>query len=175
MLRALRVRAALTVIFIALMGVAPAKNQTIDASPIILAYSAGSTPYPLSVLIKSPRGVTYRLSLIEDSPPGALVTDLDLVLHKPGEKATFYGNLLDPTGSAHGIQPYTFGAWDFRKGASKSVYGQTRAMTRQKLGMEVRVTIVSVHVIPTGQVIDGRPEYKFHDFTIEITTRPIST
>jgi hypothetical protein len=166
-------RAPLTLLLIAAIGIAPANGQTISAPPIILVYSATQTSHATSTLMKSPRGVMYRLSLIPDSDVGMGVLGLNLVLHRPSEQATFYGNLLDPTGMLHGYQPYTFGAFDYINGAKKSEYGATRVMKLRKLGMEMRVTVTRVRVVPSAGDFARNPEYKFHDLTLEITTRAL--
>jgi hypothetical protein len=163
-------RAVVSLLFTVLIATGIAKSQT---SKIMLAYPAAPLSHTMSALLTSPRGITYRLSLIVDSAPGAAVDDLDLVLHRPGEKATFYGNLLAPTGMSHGIQPYIFGAWDFAKGPRKSLYGQSRVMKLQKLGMEMRVTVTRVRVFPAPGDLARTPEYKFGDLTLEITTRSL--
>ena len=54
----------------------------------------------------------------------------------------------------------------------KSGYGATRVMELKKLGMEMRVTVTRVHVVPTADSA-RTPEYKFHDLTLEITTRSL--
>lgn len=166
-------RAALTILFLALISTAPVRSETEASSHITLTYSDTQISHATSILLKSPRGFTYRLSLIPDSDVGKHVVGLDLVLHKPSEQATDYGNLLDPTGMLHGYQPYTFGAFDYAKGAQKSTYGATRVMKLQKLGMEMRVTVTRVHVVPTAGDFARDPEYKFHDLTLQITTRAL--
>ncbi len=160
-------------LFLALLSIAPTKGQTASTPPITLAYSATQRSHPSSVLLKSPRGVTYRLSLIPDSDVGQRVVVVELVLHRPSEQATFYGNLLDPTGMLHGYQPYTFGAFDYVNGAKKSGYGATRVMKLKKLGMEMRVTVTRVNVVPIAGDSARTPEYKFQGLTLEITTRSL--
>jgi hypothetical protein len=111
--------------------------------------------------------------LIPEFDIGKRVVVVELVLHRPSEQATLYGSLLDPTGMLHGYQPYTFGAFDYVNGAKKSEYGATRVMKLKKLGMEMRVTVTRVHVVPTAGDSARTPEYKFHDLTLEITTRSL--
>jgi hypothetical protein len=111
--------------------------------------------------------------LIPDFDIGKRVVVVELVLHRPSEQATLYGSLLDPTGMLHGYQPYTFGAFDYVNGAKKSGYGATRVMKLKKLGMEMRVTVTRVHVVPTAGDSARTPEYKLHDLTLEITTRSL--
>jgi hypothetical protein len=150
-----------------------ANSQAVSASQLTLTYSASQLSHPSSVLLKSPQGVAYRLSLIPDSDVEKRVVVLELVLHRLSEKATFYGNLLDPTGMLHGYQPYTFAASDYVKGAQKSIYGATRVMKLQKLGMEMHVTVTRVRVFPAPGDLARTPEYKFGDLTLEITTRSL--
>jgi hypothetical protein len=98
---------------------------------------------------------------------------LELILQEPGKKPD-HSNLLDWTGNLHGYQPYDFGAWDFVNGAQKSSYGQSRVIKLRKLGMEMHVKVIKVHVEPTSADSSQEPNYQFNDLTLEITTQSLA-
>lgn len=136
---------------------------------ITLAYLVKQSSRSSSVLLKSPRGVTYRLSLVPFLDVGKHVVVLELVLLKPGEKA-MYGNLLDTTG-AFGYQDYVFAALDFVHGARKSAYGDTRLIKLQRLGMEMLIRVVEVHVAPAPRYVPNQAVAQFRNLTLQITIR----
>jgi hypothetical protein len=132
---------------------------------------------PTFVLLKSPRGVTYQLSLLPHYDVGNHLVVIDLVLARSDKKAsTNERNLLEPKGMWHGYEPFIFAAHDYVKGAQKSIYGATRVMRLQDLGMEMRVTGVAVHVVPIpgSSFPDGGPDYQFQDLILSISTRALS-
>jgi len=83
-------------------------------------------------------------------------------------------NLLDWTGKLHGYQPYVFAASDFAGGAQKSVYGESRKIDLPKLGMQVRVKVLDVHVEPTPEDSAQALSYQFGDLSLEITTERLT-
>jgi hypothetical protein len=147
-----------------------AGSERVGSSHGVLAYSAKPSPHPSSFLLKSPRGVTYRLSLVPEFDVGKHVVVLDLVLQRPDKKGDD-SNLLDSTGKLHGYQPYFFAASDFTHGAQKSAYGDLRVINLRQLGMEMRVKVADVNVEPANST---QPTgYQFDDLTLEITTESL--
>jgi len=151
------------------MGVCTASSQGAGTPQGTVSY-----PAKPSFLLKSPRGVTYRLSLIPDFDVGKHAGVLELVLQKPGKKVGDR-NLLDWTGKLHGYQPYVFAASDFVGGIQKSIYGKSRVINLQKLGMEIYIKVVDVHIEPIpGSAAPRYDDYQFLDLTLEIATRNLS-
>ena len=161
---------SLWILLLILAGAYIAGSETVGSSPGILAYSAKPSSYPSSFLLKSPRGVTYRLSLVPELDMGKHVVVLDLILQKPDEKDDD-SNLLDSTGKLHGYQPYFFAASDFAGGVQKSAYGELRVIDLRKLGMQMRVKVADVHVEPTPAGPSQQPGYQFDNLTLEVTTQ----
>jgi hypothetical protein len=158
-------------LFIALTGTSIAKRQAEDSGPRILAYSSKQDSHPSSVLVRSPRGVTYRLSLVPELDVAKHVVVLDLVLQRIDEKISG-ANLLDSSGNRHGYQPYIFAASDFANGTQKSIYGRTRVIDLNKLEMKVNAKVVSVRVESTTSDKSGRATsygFQFGDLTLEVT------
>ena len=155
-------------VLIVLTATCVAGSQGAGSSQGVLSY-----PAKPSFLLKSPRGDTYRLSLVADFDVRRHVVTLDLVLQRPG-KNVHDSNLLDSTGNLHGYQPYVFAASDFAGGAQKSAYGESRVIDLRKLGMEMHVRVAEVHVEPTSEDSAQGLGYQFHDLTLEIAARSLS-
>jgi hypothetical protein len=164
---------AWTLLLIVLLGIGIANSQSVGSSQRVLAYSAKPSPHPSSFLLKSPRGVTYRLSLVPEPDVKKHVVVLDLVLQKPGQTEDD-PNLLDSTGNLHGYQPHIFAASDFAGGAQKSAYGESRVIDLPKLGMQMRVKVSDVHVEPTSAGSSQGLGYQFDDLTLEMTTQSVA-
>jgi hypothetical protein len=147
-----------------------AASQKADSSKGILAYSKAS-PHPSSFLLRSPRGITYRLSLVPERDVRQQVVVLDLVLQKQfgNGKDT---NLLDTTGKLHGYQPYVLAASDFANGAQESRYGEVRMIDLAKIGIKINVKVAEVHVKRTSAASPQALNYEFDDLTLEIATGP---
>ena len=164
---------AWTLLLIVLMGTCIASSQSVGSSQKVLAYSAKPSPHPSSFILKSPHGVTYRLSLVPELDVKKHVVVLDLVLQKPGQTEDD-PNLLDSTGKLHGYQPYVFPASDFAGGAHKSAYGESRVIDLQKLGMALHIKVADVHVETTPAGSSQGLGYQFDDLTLEITTQKLA-
>jgi hypothetical protein len=161
-------RIALPLIALTLVSFA-AGSETTESSQGMLMYSAKSSSQPGSVLLKSPRGAVYRVSLIPEFDVGNHAVVLDLVLQEIGKRKKGL-NLLDSRGKLHGYQPYFFAASDFTHGAQNSEYGILRVIDLQKLGIELLVTVFDVHVESTTATSLGAPRYRFGDLTLQIRT-----
>src|SRR5450631_3232189 len=93
-----------TLLLIVLTATCVAVSQSADSSKRVLAYSAKPSPHPSSFVLKSSRGITYRLSLVPELDVRKNVVVLDLFLQIPGQTEDD-PNLLDSTGKLHGYQP----------------------------------------------------------------------
>ncbi len=164
---------AWNLLLIVLLGTCIANSQSVGSSQRVLAYSARPSPHPSSFLLKSPRGVTYRLSLVPELDVKKHVVVLDLVLQKPGQTEDD-PNLLDSTGNLHGYQPYVFAASDFAGGTQKSTYGESRVIDLPKLGMQMRIKVADVDVEPTSAGASQVLGYQFDDLTLGITTQSLA-
>jgi hypothetical protein len=164
---------AWTLLPVVLMVACVVEGQSASLSKRVLAYSKKPSPHSSSFLLKSSRGITYRLSLIPDIDVGKHVVVLDLALQRPGEGADGT-NLLDSTGKLHGYQPYVFAASDFAGGAQRSAYGDSREIVLQKLGVALHIKVADVHVetTPTGSF--QTLGYQFDDLILEITTQKLA-
>ena len=138
----------------------------------VLAFSAKSSPHSSPFLLKSSRGITYRLSLAPDFDVDGHVITLELVLRGPDKKQGD-PNLLDSTGKLHGDQPYDFPASDFAPGAAKSTgYGESRVFELPTAGIEMRVRIAEVHVEPIPGSSPNFPS-QFGDLTLDVMTQDL--
>ena len=165
---------AWTLTVIVLMGACVAETQGAGSTQGgVLAYSAKPSLHPGTFLLRSPRGVTYRLSLVPDFDVGKHVVVLDLVLRRPGVEGDDT-NLLDSTGKLHGYQPYVFAASDFRGGAQKSAYGESRVIEVRELGMALRIKVAEVHVETTPTGSSHVLGYRFDDLILDITTQGLA-
>ncbi len=111
-----------------------------------------------SVPIKSIDGSTaYTLSLEPDFDVGHHVVTLELLLRRPSDK-TDAPNLLDPTGTRHGLQAYDFAASDLAQGVQKSAFGEKRTVRLKDLGLILQITVSNAVVSPISNgsyQIDG--------------------
>lgn len=137
-----------------------------------LAYSLKASPYPSVVLVRSPSGTPYRLSLIPQLDVEHHVVVLELVLQE-GERKADDLNLLDVTGTLHGYQPYFFAASDFAEGARNSIYGESRVIDLSRLGMAIHITVVKVNVTPTGASSSKSLRYQFDDLILRVATESL--
>jgi hypothetical protein len=76
---------------------------------------------------------------------------LELVLRRSADKSDA-PNLLDPTGSRHGLQAYDFAADDLAQGVQKSAFGEMRTVPVKSLGLVLRIAIskAAVSTISAG-------------------------
>src|SRR5271157_826148 len=112
-----------------------AANPRIVSLRTNVAFSSESAVNRWSVLIKTTDGRTaYVLSFEPDFSVGHHLAALTLVLHRSGDKADA-PNLLDPTGTWHGIQPCDFVANDLAQGVQKSAFGERRTVPLRGLGL----------------------------------------
>lgn len=165
-----KLRSISTLLLVIVVGACIARTQQAPSNQVKLAYSAKLSPHSKAILLRSPHGITYQLSLVPDSDGYGNVIVLDLFLQKPGVKPD-HSNFLDWTGKLHGYQPYVFAASDFAGGAQKSMYGESRKIDLPKLGMQMRVKVLDVHVEPTPEASAQVPNYQFDDLSLEITTQ----
>ncbi len=93
--------------------------------------------------------VAYVLSLEPDFDVGHHVVTLELVLRRAADKSDA-PNLLDPTGSRHGLQAYDFAASDLAQEAQKSVFGKKRTVRLQELQLVLLITVSNAVVSPVS-------------------------
>lgn len=118
-----------------------------------------------SVLIKSNGGRTvYVLTLEPELDVGRHVLTLVLALRRPGQKNDT-ANLLDPSGSWHGLQPCYFPAKDLAQGAKKAVFGEKRTIVLKRLGIVLQITISNAKVSP---ISGGDYQLETLDLQIEV-------
>jgi len=89
---------------------------------------------------------------------------VELVLHRQGDKADA-PNLLDPTGSRHGLQAYDFAADDLARGPKQSAFGESRTISLSKLELVVKIGVSKSMV---SQVSPGNYQLDALDLRIEI-------
>jgi hypothetical protein len=89
---------------------------------------------------------------------------LELVLRHPSDK-TDAPNLLDPTGSRHGLQAYDFAADDLAQGVQKSAFGEKRTVSLKKSGLVVRIAVSKATVSPISA---GNYQLDALDLQIEV-------
>lgn len=149
------------------VGVVFAMSARSGWSQTVLTYSQLAAQRKLSSILKSPRGVAYRLFLSPELDTGKHIVVVDLVLQKLGSE-NGGTNLLDSTGRLHGYQPYIFAASDFSQGAQKSVFGGIRTIALDRLNMKLIIKVKDSSVSPTTN--SQTPGYQFDTLTLEITT-----
>ncbi len=150
-----------------------ADTGEVGSSQGVLVYSRKISSSPRSLLLKSPDGVAYRLSLMPELDVGGHVVVLDLVLQRINTRRSNW-NLLYPTGNWHGYQPFFFGASDFARGVQNSIYGDLRVIDLHQLGMEMHVKVTGVNVEPTAANFSQAQGYQFDNLSLQITTRSLS-
>jgi hypothetical protein len=130
-----------------------------------LTFSSRSPEGSWSVPIKSTDGRTvYVLSLEPDFDVGHHIVTLELVLRHSADKSDA-PNLLDPTGSRHGLQAYDFVADDLAKGVQKSAFGEKRTVPLKSLGLVLRIAVSKAAVSPTSA---GNHQLDALDLEIEV-------
>jgi len=130
-----------------------------------VTFSSQSTGNRWSVPIRSTDGGTvYILSLEPDFDVGHHIVTLELVLRHPSDK-TDAPNLLDPTGSRHGLQAYDFAADDLAQGVQKSAFGEKRTVSLKKSGLVVRIAVSKATVSPISA---GNYQLDALDLQIEV-------
>ena len=147
-------------------------SGAVASSQDLLIYFPQSSSHPSSILLKSPRGKTYRLSLIPELDIEKHAVVLDLVLQGPDRRGDD-SNLFDTTGKLHGYQPFFFAASDFVRGPQNSSYGGLRVIDLHQLGMRMRVKVAEVNVEPTAPNSSHASGYQFNDLTLQITTQSL--
>jgi len=73
---------------------------------------------------------------------------INLVLNELGN-ADPSSNLLSPTGSWHGLQPYMFDASDFLKGPDNSTLGARRTIEVKSKNLVVVINVLNVKLAST--------------------------
>ena len=112
-------------------------------------FSSKSPEKRWSVPIKLTNGSTaYVLSLEPDFDVEHHIVLVVLMLQRPGHESL---NLLDPTGTVHGLQAYDFSADDLAQGVQKSAYGEKRMVSLKNLGLVVRMAISKATVSPVSR------------------------
>lgn len=142
-----------------------AKAPSIPRQTVTLNFTLGQAwPEPVAVKDRAGRPAYYlRLEMDEsadmDDPMG-----VELVLARgPADE----DNLLEPGGVWHGYMDFLFMGWDYPAGPDASVYGRTRHIRRNRAGLSVDVTVVSVSTRPNTPY---RPDTTNHGLT-QLTLR----
>ena len=139
---------AMFLVAIALPPVVAAKPRIVPLQTSV-RFSTQAAENRWSVPIKSTDGSTaYVLSLEPDFDVGHHIVTLELVLRPAADKSDT-SNLLDPTGSRHGLQAYDFAADDLAQGVQKSAFGEKRKVSLNSLGLVLRITVSKAAVSPT--------------------------
>ena len=127
-----------------------AANRVIVPVNASMVWSSSTHRETSTVAVKSPTGTTAYLFTLE---PEYNIIDkvvvLELVLRRPGDNSDAV-NRLDLTRHIHGYQSYVFAASDFVDGQQKSIYGPTRIIRRDKLGLMVRIDVAGAVVRDGG-------------------------
>jgi hypothetical protein len=148
MSRLLRVVAVLVLSIAALLqGPGSAQGASFQA---VLRYSAKPQERLMSLPIATlDAHGTYEVSLVPEVDTDQHVVVLDLVLGRRGEKADTSRNLFYPPGTNwHGLQPWIFGASDFRRGIAKSINGASRYVHVEYRGIVVQIDVLKADILP---------------------------
>ena len=136
----------------------PTRKPRISPLQTIATFTSKASKDRWSVSVKSTDGTTaYVLSLEPDFDVGHHPVTLELVLHRPGDRADG-SNLLDPTGIRHGLQAYDFAADDLARGPQKSAFGENRTIPLNSLGLVVKINVskaVVSQISPGSYQLDG--------------------
>lgn len=81
-----KLRRISTLLLVVVVGICIARTQPAPSNQVRLVYSAKLSPHSKAILLKSPHGTTYQLSLVPDTDGYGNVMVLDLFLQKPGVK-----------------------------------------------------------------------------------------
>jgi hypothetical protein len=159
----------------ALAGSNAAGSETTGSSRDVLVFSTKPSFQRASVLVKSPYGVTYRLSLTPADDVESRPVVLVLVLQKLGSSGKGE-NLFWAGTTPHGYQPWFFAASDFARGAERSIYGESRIIQLRRLGMEMRVKVGNVRVtkVNVKRLLGSSSvglEYEFENLTLIVTIK----
>jgi len=95
----------------------------------------------------------YTISLQPDRDVRGEAAVLDLVV-RPTD-AQRGDNLLEPAGHWHGLQPFTFAARDFGRGATTSAYGRERLIPITGTSDAVRITVLKSELGPEASWTGG--------------------
>jgi hypothetical protein len=106
----------------------------------------------------------YALSLEPDFDVRHHIVTLELVLRHSTDKSDA-PNLLDPTGSRHGLQAYDFAADDLAQGVRKSAFGEKRTVPLKSLGLVLRIAISKAAVSPISA---GNHQLDALDLEVEV-------
>ena len=151
-----------------LVGSAAHAVPPITPVKVTLHWSA-SAPKPAPVEIRLRGGTTaYHLWLEPEKDADGRIYDLDLVLRPNAHGGKVIQNLLEPPGNWHGYQIFMFGAWDFAKGADKSIYGATRDFGNALTPLRVKATVINVSVVRTPAKSVSDYEMASLDLRVEI-------
>jgi hypothetical protein len=109
----------------------------------------------------------YTLSLEPDFDVYHRIVVLTLVMHHVDEDEDAQ-NLLDPSGRAHGYQKYIFAASDFANGPERSVYGESRSILIDSLGLLFNIGIRKAIVEKSAEGTGESTRYKFDEFILDV-------
>ena len=154
-------------IVLLVLGVLPIADAKHKILPLHVDASVSTQPGKSSwnTPIKGAGGAeVYVLSLEPDFDVGDNIVTVELVLRRAGSLSDA-PNLLDPTGSRHGLQMYDFAANDLAKGPEASVFGAKRVVVLDRFGLVVTAEILSATV---KQVSSGNYRLDRLDLQIEV-------
>jgi len=115
-----------------------------------MTYRAGLAAKSWSIPVRSTDGeLVYVLTRTLEPDGDGNVAGLDIILKHPHDGPDAL-NLLAPAKNWHGMQAFIFAANDLVNGPAKSAYGQFRDISIPRLGLTVRITLVSAEVSPDG-------------------------
>lgn len=133
-----------------------------------LIYSANHSSAELSLPIKDKLGaVVYVLRLDPLTDVGRHVITFSLELQRSSDSPDA-PNLLDPTGRTHGYQRWDFAASDLANGAKNSIYGISRTMHLEKLGLDVQANITNAVVIPIKEAQGAEFKSQFRELRLQV-------
>ena len=140
------------------------------SSQVSLIYSDQASSTDQTLLLCSPDGQTFVVSLDPSVDVQHHVAELNLVLQPLGKKRSDV-NLLIVNRRWHGYQPYTFGAADYVKRAKNSVFGEERTINipHSQTQLVADVTEVQVEAEKPDQL--GKIHYRFIKLVLRISMR----
>lgn len=159
--KALRVGAMVAVCVFILAGAGNSAQMIVPLSTHVrFSRSQAGLRWKQYVMNTSERPA-YALTLQPEYAVGRYLVGVDLVLRRIGDENDD-DNLLNPSGDSHGLQRYSFMAWDLRSGPDKSAFGTTRKIVIKRLGLVVRIEVekadTSVGPHHTPPIPAGYPE-----------------
>ncbi len=139
-------------------------------------FSLEGADSPWSVPIKTANGrAAYVLSLEPQRDVGNRPVGVELILRRANSRSDGQ-NLLAPTGNWHGLQAYDFPGRDLAQGTQKTAFGEKRTIVVERLGLKVRIVLLSAKVSPLpllgdlppcDRVLKPNPPCESPDFQLE--------